>query len=136
MATPFENSDKNALYLTLFDIDSFLRLQQLILRGMIYTDKTRDVCPFCGNPLIYAEGHVECLICRTQIFDRVCPETGKNYIETGIKEFVLKKGGLDETSKRDKFYADKITEARLHYRNITPLSQSGKAVCPHCNKTH
>ncbi|HOO44419.1 MAG TPA: hypothetical protein PKU69_05035, partial [Bacillota bacterium] len=39
----------NHVYISIEDIDSFRRIQQIILRGMIYSDTERKVCPFCGG---------------------------------------------------------------------------------------
>lgn len=47
--TPFD--DGGDVYIDISDIDSFRRIQQIILRGMVYSDKKRNVCPFCGEGL-------------------------------------------------------------------------------------
>lgn len=135
LAGATEYGAKNYVYLSLFDIDSFRRIQQLVLRGMVYSDGARDICPFCGKPLVPTKGGYECSVCRTQIFGRVCPETGEEYSETAIKDLNVGKR-TEQTSGRDKFLFEKYAESLMYYRNITPLTSGGDCICPKCGKVH
>ncbi len=135
IATPIEYGAKNSVYLSLFDIDSFRRLQQLLLRGMVYSDTERERCPFCGQLMIKTERGNACPVCRTEIYEKRCPETGKDYCATGIADFKLPQRKAEETRK-DKYLFDKYAEARLYYRNIQPIAQTGESLCPHCGKLH
>ena len=133
-ADPWEYGSQHYLYLSLFDIDSFRRLQQLLLRGMVYADEKRDVCPFCGKPLERNETGYSCPACRTELSVRFCEETGKDYAVTGIRNY--RPARLTEPVKREKFLVDKVNEAQLYYRNITPITAAGEPLCPHCGKLH
>ena len=109
-----------SLRLSLYDIDSFRRIQQMLLRAMIYADTKRELCPFCGKKLIKEDNYYICSRCRTVINEKICPETGKKYYSTDIKDFVRKTRG----------------EGIHYYRNITPLSDEGIPLCPLCGKEH
>lgn len=111
-----------SLRLSLYDIDSFRRIQQMLLRGMIYADGAHEICPFCGKPLAKSEDGFECGACRTVIEEKICPETGAKYYATAIKHFRKNK--------------EKGGEGLYYYRNITPLSAEGAVLCPICGKEH
>lgn len=113
-------SGVDSLRLSLFDIDSFRRIQTLLLRAMIYADVAHDVCPFCGKDLTQVANAYECGACRTVIYEQICPETGEKYYSTAIKNFTRKSHG----------------EGQYHYRNITPISAAGAFLCPRCGKEH
>lgn len=115
-------SGVDSVRLSLYDIDSFRRVQQILLRAMIYADKVREVCPFCGKTLAETEVGFECGACRTVIIKNICPETGREYYSTAIKHF--------------RKHKDKGGEGLYHYRNITPLSAEGAPLCPACGKEH
>jgi hypothetical protein len=135
-AEPFIYGAKDTVYLNLFDIDSFRRIQQFVLRGMVYADEKRDVCPFCGAPLIQGEHGYECEMCKTLICKRICAESGEFYYTTELKDY---KPSLRKKLKNDQspiFFLDKETEAALFFRNITPISPRCKPCCPHCGKLH
>lgn len=113
------------LRLDLHDIDSFRRIQQLLLRAMVYADGKRDTCPFCGKALKRAQGNgsvYECGACRTVIAEQVCPDTGKSFYLTAIKNFRIK-------------HAEKA-EGVCRFRNITPVTGNGETICPRCGKVH
>lgn len=106
-----------------------------MLRGMVRSDARRDVCPFCGDPLHEtAEGYV-CGKCRTVIRMETCEMTGEAYPVTSLLNYKIKQQ-KDEQSRQDKFLVEKYAEARLFYRNITPLSLVGELLCPKCGKAH
>ncbi len=137
-----EKGEKSTLVLSLFDIESFRRIQQLVLKGMIYSDQTHSDCPFCSQPLSRNlqtgenEALYECDNCRTRILKSICSETGDTYFATTIKnrysQFVT--NDFDSTHNADLY--DKYLEGRLFYRNITDLTQEGDIVCPICQKAH
>lgn len=114
-------SGVDSLRLSLYDIDSFRRVQQMLLRAMIYADEVHDVCPFCGKNLTKNEKSYECGACRTVINVNICPESGEKYYSTAIKNFTKKSQG---------------GEGQYHYRNITPISAEGAYLCPMCGKEH
>lgn len=128
--TPFEAKDQE-LHLSLFDIDSFRRIQQCLLRGMIYADAERSVCPFCGQTTQKLPNGCECLTCKTQILSARCPETGEGYLYTQIKDLRIRQ----KEEYHETVWKDKQEEAKLFYRNIQPLKK-GSFCCPKCGKTH
>lgn len=135
-----ESAEQGEILLSLFDIESFRRLQQILLRGMIYCDHTRNTCPFCGRPLRYEESEGEeayfrCGGCRTQIHSAVCPDAGNPYYFTLIRNH-LPKGAPDGRTLRDPLLYKRYLEARMHFRNITPIDEEGKILCPRCGKSH
>ena len=110
-----------SLRLSLYDIDSFRRIQQMLLRAMVYADDEHKICPFCGKAMTQTEESYECGACRTVIRAHVCPETGTGYYSTSIKNFTRKSHG---------------GERLYYYRNITPISDEGAFLCPTCGKEH
>ena len=110
----------DSMRLSLYDIDSFRRIQQMLLRAMVYADDSHESCPFCGKSMTQTEDSYECGACRTVIRAHICPESGTGYYSTAIKNFVRKSRG----------------EGLYHYRNITPISDEGAPLCPICGKEH
>ena len=110
----------DSMRLSLYDIDSFRRIQQMLLRAMIYADNGHETCPFCGKSMTQTDDSYECGACRTVIRAHICPESGTGYYSTAIKNFTRKSRG----------------EGLYHYRNITPISDEGAPLCPICGKEH
>ena len=110
----------DSMRLSLYDIDSFRRIQQMLLRAMVYADGVHESCPFCGKAMTKTEDSYECGACRTVIRAQICPESGTGYYSTAIKNFTRKSRG----------------EGLYHYRNITPISDEGAPLCPICGKEH
>lgn len=122
------------LYLSVFDIQSFRKIQQILLRAMIYSDEKRDVCPFCGEPLFSSHGlesAFECRSCRTLIKEKICQATKEKYFESSIKNHKN-----DQTISKDKQIAERQIVGSMHFRNITSLNEKGELVCPKCKKVH
>lgn len=140
IADPF-GEERSHVYLSLFDIDSFRRIQQILLRGMIRTDQKRDVCPFCGRELSHIEqpdgGMLhECVACRMQIFDLICPERQAPYTATKIKNFKLPEAELSGLIRKDRLLYDRYIESQMHFRNITDIGLSTDIICPKCGHVH
>lgn len=116
------SAGEGRLYLSLFDLDSFRRIQQLLLRGMIRADGRFDVCPFCGQPLreevdeIFGRFHA-CGFCGTEILHLICPTAAQVYPATRI-------GGQP------------LPERDMRHRNITPVGENGEPLCPCCGGDH
>lgn len=134
-ASPFTD-ENDSLYLSRYDIDSFRRIQQVILRGMIASDGSRDMCPYCGRQLTLNGGVYECDACKTLIHQLKCPETGKQYFATGIKNSGSRQGNDSRNSGRRKLSQKQITDEMLHFRNITLLDADGGIICPKCKNRH
>lgn len=147
LADPYEASpqsdreEKNdRVYLSLFDIESFRRIQQLLLRGMIGSDRQRTICPFCGRALVridHEEGTVyECGGCRTQILHLTCPELGQNYTATSIKHLTLVNERDSASLRTDRLLYGRYIEAQMHFRNITEIGEGAELICPCCHRRH
>ncbi len=126
----------SSVYLSLFDIDSFLRIQQLILRCMVYADHIHDCCPFCGtSPMLTDDGY-ECSWCKTWIRLCICPKTQKNYFTVTIKNLHPHHDDSNAPAMPIGKYANQTADSIFFYHNITALSHSHQPICPHCGKTH
>ncbi len=132
--------EDKAVYISLYDIDSFRRLQQIILRGMVYSDCTRDVCPFCGQPLerryVKNGQHFECEYCRTQIKTEICPETDQQFEVTRIKNYAITDDVVSQSVKRVKRSFKHQNESLMHFRNITAIGSDAEPICPKCGRMH
>lgn len=124
-----DDYETNGIYISMSSLDSFRRIQQLLLKGMIYSSKKLVSCPFCGEPLKEEDGVYSCSSCRQLIKKEVCPETNKPYFSSSIAHFVVPKESKTMRSREEE-------EALLHYRNITPINKKGEPICPHCHKVH
>ena len=135
LASPMAD-ERSPVVLSIYDIDSFRRLQQVLLRGMIESDFGRKICPFCGEKLEAGSEGFECISCRTVIAQRNCPTENRPYFVTFIKNFSLKKETEFEFARRQRLSFDKAAAAKMHFRNITPITADGDLICPCCQKTH
>lgn len=135
-------TDEQCIILNLYDLESFRRLQQLMLRAMIYADAHRDVCPFCGQPLnkdVDPETEMvyyTCDTCRMQILHTECPTVKRLYYATAIRNFKQRKAEPTAIIKKDKLLYNEYLEEQLFYRNITALGESAEIICPFCHQTH
>ncbi len=130
--------ERDDIFISIEDIDSFRRIQQIILKGMIYADSKRDVCPFCGGPLVKDphKGFYQCQDCMTQIKEGKCLDTKKPYFFTDnahLKKYAIHKSDF----KHDEYwFYEKKVESGMYYRNITKINHQGEIICPYCNKIH
>ena len=142
---------KGRLLLSLTDIESFRRVQQLLLRAMVYTAPSEtadatDICPFCGHTTepqqSLADGWFrDCPACRTRVAQLRCPITGLTYRTTGVcpperrdgqrpdSRVCMPKACLGTAGSSD-------AERSMNFRNITPLTTDGRVVCPRCGQVH
>ncbi len=135
MCTPNIYGDRDQLYLSIFDIDSFRRIQQILLRGMIYSDRERTECAFCGGALKEERGVYRCDSCNAEIKEQICPETNKAFWVSDL----VREGASTENKnelERRKFLHDRLEEAQLHFRNITAITSDGTPICPYCKRSH
>ncbi len=68
------NLDTDDMYISINNIDSFRRIQQALLKGMIYSSIVMDTCPFCGNKMDKEDNLYYCNKCRTEIRKEHCSE--------------------------------------------------------------
>lgn len=139
-ANPFDEDylSRDDVYLTMEDVDSFRRIQQIILKGMVYSDRSRDVCPFCGGKLHKDPYHTayQCNDCMTQIVEAVCPETHQPFFytdNTHLKKYAI---NISDYKQDEYWYYKKQIESAMFFRNITKINHRADIVCPHCKKTH
>ena len=128
--------ERDVLYLCIYDIDSFRRIQQIILRGMIYSDKTHTSCAFCGGKTSRTEHGYECGICRARVERRRCEKTSESYWVSEIVRHRSSMGGSHAQDYANKFLHDRRSEAQLHFRNITDINPEAVPICPQCGKAH
>lgn len=136
--TPFEEENSEIeTYLDITNIESFRRLQQVVLRGMIYSDIKKEDCPFCQNKLtLNKEKSIPeypvytCESCRTEIGLKKCDETDSNFYYTTISDLPKKK----INPKEESWLKKRNIESQMYFRNITDLNERGEIVCPHCHK--
>jgi len=136
----FASSDtygvRDVLYLCIYDIDSFRRIQQILLRGMIYSDLSQTECAFCGNKTAKKEEGYECDFCRARIVRKVCEKTSKDYFISEIIRHNTSFEGSHTYAEGNSFLHDRCREAQLHFRNITDITPDASAICPHCGSVH
>jgi hypothetical protein len=139
VCTPFEKEPKNGLsFISMEDVESFRRLQQIVLRAMIYSDVKKDQCPFCSNELSYdaKNNDFACDNCRTEIHEGHCVETGKAYFYTTIGGSKRVEINRSDFGKDEQWLYNRKVESLMHFRNITPINEKGEVVCPLCGKVH
>lgn len=125
--SPFYDRDYKNIYLSINNLNSFRRVQQLLLKGMIYSSIKFEVCPFCGEKLVKEKDGYLCKHCFTKIIKKHCDIKNEDYYETTIFKF-------NPTHNEEDKNID--LESYLHYRNITPLAKIDEFICPCCNKVH
>ncbi|MCM1368662.1 MAG: hypothetical protein NC184_07650 [Roseburia sp.] len=128
--------DAQTILIDISDIDSFRRIQQIVLRGMIYADTEHKTCPFCGDglteiPNVAATGKpmYKCNSCHTEIYEAQCSQTGKPFYYTDIT-------GLKYAAAADHWLAERSKEGAMHFRNITVINDENVPICPHCGLEH
>lgn len=138
LSSPIEDEclGGDKLFISVENIDSFRRIQQILIRAMIASDNVHKVCPFCGEKLYYNSkaNRLECYNCKMEIYKAVCTNTGKEYYYTSIAGFKAKSTNTSR-GKASWLYHRKL-EGLLHFRNITRIDEKGRAICPYCNEIH
>ncbi len=140
VVNPFEEDylGRDDVYISMQDIDSFRRIQQIILKGMIYSDTQREVCPFCGGTLHQDQhlGYYQCNDCMTQIKKSVCKENDKNFFYTDITHPMQYVANNPNFEYDDHWYYEKQVESLMYFRNITKINQNSEIICPYCHQVH
>jgi ribosomal protein L37AE/L43A len=140
LTEPFEEEtlDPAALFISVEAIDSFRRIQQVLLRAMVKSDAARDECPFCGGKLHKRkkDGGYECDSCHTLIQEAKCPKTGEAYTYTDIASYKKIPVNPALFGKNEMWRYYRKVEASLFFRNITKITPKGEFVCPVCHEVH
>ena len=126
------NLDTEDVFISINNIDSFRRIQQLLLKGLIYSSIVMDTCPFCGNQMEKEDNLYYCSKCRTEIRKEHCDEYNKDYYVTTIRNFRIKRSKIRNV--KDKLLQRRLNEGILHFRNITKMTTDLAFICPYCNK--
>ncbi len=143
--TPHEKDESllNEAYISICSIDSFRRIQQLILKALIISDMKRIDCPFCAKELYVNQELTTkksktytCNGCKTNINDTFCEKTEKKYTFTNIHNLHGTKIKKDSYSKNDMWMYSRKLESQMHFRNITNLNDNMEIICPYCNEVH
>ena len=138
--SPFEEDyvRSSNCFVSIESIESFRRIQQIILRGMIYSSNKQTDCPFCKGRLKYniQEQQYECENCRTVVKIGECSEVGETYYYTKISH--LEDVNLQPLnySKNNEWLYNRKIESRMFFRNITKVDKDGNIICPMCGKVH
>lgn len=129
---------RDYVYISIEDIDSFRRIQQILLKGMIQVDESHRFCPFCGNQLTFNpdKNHYFCRSCMTEISKAFCPEKKKDYYFTDCKTLRDQLETSEPDENEDDWSYQKHIESALYFRNITKIDEQEHIICPHCQKIH
>ncbi len=131
-------SNKHTIFVSRTELDSFRRIQQILLRSMIYSDDSHDICPFCGGKMererreeteIYV-----CYECNTLIEKKQCPTNGRIYYATKIKDYSPSQ--KDDLQKMHLNITPDFYSELFCYRNITNMTSEGECICPYCDQEH
>lgn len=130
--------ERDDVYISMEDVDSFRRIQQLVLKGMVYADTARTICPFCGGKLKKEpyKNVYQCNDCMTQIKEMECLETNKPFYYTDnahLKKYAI---NISDYKQDEYWFYKKQIESSMFFRNITKINHQGEIICPHCNKFH
>lgn len=139
---PYSSSKPNDCYLSVSNIESFRRIQQILFRSMIYSDEQKKDCPFCNHSLNEIKNEENalsfyvCPSCRTEIHDSSCLKEKKNFFYTKIFNLPRSKVQEEDYAKKDRWLFHRKAEGQMFYRNITKLTYDGDILCPYCNEVH
>ena len=129
-----DDSNVMILPLTMFDINSFRRLQNVFLRQIVSLDTGR--CPSCGNEMRQFDNQMVCDNCSNLILTKtICPNPDCRheyyYLSYDVSsDTLMKMVNIDEGSF---FQLDSLYQ----YKDIVRMTiDKGKirTICPHCGK--
>lgn len=122
------------LLLTMFDINSFRRIQNVLYRHILQLDK--GTCPNCGGKMREHDNQAICDACGQLTVTRtICPNNAcrHEYLYMGydVTTDTLRK--MQDVSQEDFFLWDSLYQ----YKDIVNMTmKSGKirTICPHCHQ--
>ena len=123
------------LPVSITEVDSFRRLQKILLEQMFNVDSSFEECAFCQEKMTEGEnGIYSCKRCRTTIERKKCRKCKQeyNYSYAQIPKPAVKNDELSEFgfSKSAQSFFEKEREQR--FRSVTNVDENGKSVCPKC----
>ncbi len=123
-----DDYDTKDTFVSINNIDSFRRIQQLLLKGMIYSTTDFKTCPFCGGELDREKDSYHCHTCRQVIGLKHCDGCHKDFYYTSIYQYQVKK------EEKLSPLMNRNGEGKLHYRNITDMTDDLEPICENCRK--
>ena len=130
------NDDENILILPLsmFDINSFRRVQNVLIRKILEIGK--DTCPCCGGAMRKDGSQMMCDTCSSLVLTTtICPEEDckQSYKYLGYKVSQNTIDKMEDIDANNFFQRDSLYQ----YKNIVKMRISNKkliTVCPHCGR--
>lgn len=130
------NDDENILILPLsmFDINSFRRIQNVLIRKILEVGK--ETCPCCGGLMRKDESQMTCDVCSGLILtNTICPEEdckqSYKYLSYKVSQDTIEK--MENVDANNFFQRDSLYQ----YKNIVKMRINNKkliTVCPHCGR--
>ena len=122
------------LLLTMFDINSFRRIQNVLYRHILQLEK--GTCPNCGGKMREHDNQAVCDACGQLTVTRtICPNPGcrheYSYMGYDVADDTIRK--MQEVSPDNFFQWDSLYQ----YKDIVNMTvKSGKirTICPHCHQ--
>jgi hypothetical protein len=122
------------LLLTMFDINSFRRIQNVLYRHILQLDK--GTCPNCGGKMREHDNQAVCDVCGQLTVTRtICPNPEckheYSYIGYDVADDTIQR--MQEVSQENFFQWDSLYQ----YKNIVNMIvKTGKirTICPHCHQ--
>ena len=131
-----KRADERLLFLpiTMFDINSFRRIQNLLIRLIVAFET--DNCPCCGNSMRKSDNRLVCDNCgQLTLTKTICPnpdcKSSYYYISYDVSEDTVNR--MAKVSEDNFFMWDSLYQ----YKDIGPMSISDgkiRAICPCCGK--
>lgn len=122
------------LPLSMFDINSFRRIQNVLLRKIIQIGK--ETCPCCGGVMRKDENRAICDSCSGLVLtNTICPEEDckQSYKYLGYMASTETIQKMEDVDVNNFFQKDSLYQ----YKNIVKMRISNKkliTVCPHCGR--
>lgn len=129
--TPNENLayKEHYLFISAKSIDSFRRFQQVIQKIMILSDRTFDICPFCGEELEKGkENGKEVILCRSCRNVLHIDPKGEKPTYTSILGFTPHVINKKDYSLSNKWLYNRDVEGIYHFRNIIRCDDLGNFI--------
>lgn len=129
----YEKDDIATFYailpIAISEINSFRRIQKILLEGMVISNNKFDICPFCGEALTNQENHYLCNKCRTVIKPITCNNCNNAFVASYSDIKTRKKNRRSEAIEGlMDFYKQ---ERQYYFRNTVFISKAG-IHCPYC----
>lgn len=129
----YEGEKVLILPLTMYDINSFRRLQNLLLRMIMFFASGR--CPACGRAMRERDSQYVCENCYLIMTKTICPVPDCRrpyyYLSYNASEDTISR--MQHVDEENFYQVDSLYQ----YKDVVPMTvESGKlrTICPHCRK--